>query len=117
MDKQILIEILCDKIDDEQFIDIIFKVLNIETLNSFKSNIKKDISQNPILSELLCNIYLNKLDIRVQELRKQKEININKNSKINNYSTQTNQLRIKEFKNLSKKKQTRLINQKKKLAL
>ena len=116
MDKQILIEILRKKINDQQFIDVIYKWLNIEMLNSLKFNNKKSMLQDVVISPILSNIYLNKLDIYVKKLCKQKKINTNKYRKINNYYIKiANLSRIKKFKNLSKDRQMKLINQKKRL--
>ena len=116
MDKLTLMKILKEKINDEQFIDVIYELLDIKMQNSLKRINKKDVSRNAIISPLICDIYLRKLDIHVEELLKQEKLNRKKHNRAdNNFINIIDLLHTKKCKNLFKDKKIILINQKIKL--
>lgn len=69
VDHSILINILRRKIQDERFLNLIWKLLHAgyEEEGSLKSS-KKGCPQGGVVSPILSNIYLHELDIFVQEL-------------------------------------------------
>lgn len=72
IDHHTLIDILKEKIDDEKFIRLIWKFLRAGYIENWKYN--KTMSGTPqgsIISPLLSNIYLDKLDKKMEELIQQ----------------------------------------------
>lgn len=71
IDQNILISILRKKIDDERFIQVIWKVLRSGVIsnNQFQQS-KIGTPQGGIISPILANIYLNELDIFVNQISK-----------------------------------------------
>ncbi len=64
-----LVKILRKKIQDEKFIQLIWKLIRIPIkINGILYVSKKGISSNNLLSSLLLNIYLNEFDIFLEEL-------------------------------------------------
>ena len=61
---KVLIDILKEKINDKRFIDLINKMYNVSTLcpETFWIKKKNGIIRGNVLSQILCNIYLDRLD-------------------------------------------------------
>ena len=74
LDQHKLVRILKEKIEDQRFIDLIFKLVNIGVI-SWKENRgpnpSKELVQESILSPILSNIYLHKLDLEVDQITKE----------------------------------------------
>jgi group II intron reverse transcriptase/maturase len=69
INRNVLINILKEKISDKRFMDLLCKMYNVGTLCPEKFWIKKinGVMQGNVLSPILCNIYLNKLDDYVKD--------------------------------------------------
>jgi hypothetical protein len=112
MDKEILINILKEKIDDLSFIHLISKLLNENAIGSQMNNftLSSKISQNCITFPILCNIYLHKLDLEIHKI--QKEYLVGRNRRLSNeYNNLTNIFKTNKFKSLINEKQTTITHQ------
>lgn len=79
INRNILINILNEKISDKRFTDLINKMYNVNTLcpEGFWIKNNNGVMQGNILSPILCNIYLNKLDDYViKEIKNKMEIGV-----------------------------------------
>lgn len=76
MDKHRLVNILREKIDDQRFLDLIYKLFNAGTIGwSMKSYLLPiDVPIDCVISPILCNIYLHKLDLEVEKIQKEFEL-------------------------------------------
>jgi retron-type reverse transcriptase len=69
-----LISILKEKINDQRFIDLIFKLFNagiIEWKEGLGSYLSKGVAQGSVVSSILMNIYLQKLDVEIASITKE----------------------------------------------
>ena len=73
IDRHRLISILKDDISDQRFIDLIFKLFNAGVIGWREGgpNPSEKVSQGSVLSPILCNIYLHKLDLEVDRIIKE----------------------------------------------
>lgn len=70
LDHKILLKILRKKIQDERFIQLIWKLIRVQIKNNgVYYTSKKGISKKGILSSLLLKIYENEFDVFLEELR------------------------------------------------
>ena len=101
MNRHRLVSILKEKIDDQRFIDLIFKLFNAGIIGWEKTldpDSSKNIGQESIISPILANIYLHKLDVKIAQMTKEYQ-----KGKIRrkNLKTVNTEHREKEFKFLS----------------
>jgi hypothetical protein len=115
MDRHKLINILNKKIDDQKFLDLIQKLFNANTIKTETKNlnIKKEILEESILSPILCNIYLHKLDIEVKKIQKKYEKG-KKKKLTKKFPHKTFKFKTKEFLRLPLEKRTKIITKTKK---
>ena len=64
--RRILVNILREDIQDQRFFNLIHKMFNTKTVNLLPSN---QVPQGSILSPLLCDLYLSKLDQEVKRIQ------------------------------------------------
>jgi len=71
IDRHRLVSILKEEIEDQRFIDLIFKLFNAGVIG-WKEGLgpdpSKGVSQGSVLSPLLSNIYLHKLDLEISKI-------------------------------------------------
>jgi hypothetical protein len=113
IDRHCLISILKEEIDDQRFIDLIFKLFNAGIIG-WKEGLGPDssegVAQGSVVSPILANIYLHKLDVEVASITKgyQKGKIRRKNTEAVNAERRI--YRRKEFKSLPPKKQAAIIS-------
>jgi retron-type reverse transcriptase len=112
IDKKKLINILQEKIDDQNFLDLISQLFNVGILgwkiNNFALSSKT--FQNCSVFIILSNIYLHKLDLEINKI--QKEHLAGKNRRLSNeYHNLTQILKTKKLKILPIEKQTAIAPQ------
>lgn len=103
IDRHRLISILREKIDDQRFLDLIYKLFNAGTIGGkeSESDLFFGIPKGSIISPILCNIYLHKLDLEIANIQKELDTSNRKRHQNKNYINLTKNLRTKEFKALS----------------
>lgn len=113
IDQKRLISILKEDIEDQRFMDLIFKLFNAGVIGWNESegpDLGEGISQGSILSPLLANIYLHKLDVEVasicSEYQNGKIRRVNKDA----INAERRILRKKDFKKLSPEKQAAVMS-------
>ena len=68
--RRILVNILREDIQDQRFFNLIHKMFNTKTVNLLPSNQPSEsVPQGSILSPLLCDLYLSKLDQEVKRIQ------------------------------------------------
>lgn len=79
-----LVKLLCNKINDQQFIDLIWKLLRAGYLegNSFKVS-SLGVPQGGIVSPMLSNIYLHEFDIFMENIIENRSSKVTNISKVN----------------------------------
>ena len=113
IDRHRLVSILKEDIEDQRFFDLIFKLFNAGVIG-WKEGLGPDpsegLSQGSVLSPLLANIYLHKLDEEVatitQEYQKGKKRKVNKDV----MNEERRIMRKKDFKSLSVEKQAAIMS-------
>jgi retron-type reverse transcriptase len=112
IDKHRLVGILCEKIDDQRFIDLIYKLINAGIIGwkVSKSDLFSRIPQDSIISPILCNIYLHKLDFEIANIQKEFDTNHRNRRNNKNYFNLTKPLRTKKFIPLSIEKRVTIQN-------
>ena len=113
IDRHRLVSILKEDINDQRFIGLIFKLFNAGVIG-WKEGLGPDpsqgVSQGSVLSPLLANIYLHKLDEEVAaitfEYQKGKKRRANKDV----INAERRLLRKKDFKKLSPEKQAAIMS-------
>lgn len=118
IDRHRLINILREKIDDQRFLDLIYKLFNAGTIESKggEFDLFSGIPQGYIISPILCNIYLHKLDLEVASIQNEFDTSNRKRRQNKNYINLTKTLRIKEFKELSIERRAAIQNARRKSA-
>ena len=106
INSSILVSKLEKIINDQPFIDIIYKILNSEyrKFSNYKYCLKADLSQKKAINSILTNIYLYELDIAMLGIAeefnnnsKKKEISLNQTQKFfNSVVNKNNQLKVAE---------------------
>jgi retron-type reverse transcriptase len=113
IDRHRLISILKEEIDDQRFINLIFKLFNAGIIG-WKEGLGPDpsegVAQGSVVSPILANIYLHKLDVEVASITKgyQKGKIRRKNTEAVNAERRI--YRRKEFKSLPPEKQAAIIS-------
>lgn len=113
IDRHRLVSILKEKINDQRFIDLIFKLFNAGIVG-WKEGLGPDplagVAQGSVVSPILSNIYLHRLDAEVAEITKeyQKGKIRRKNSEVLNAERRV--YRKKEFMRLSPEKQAAIMS-------
>jgi group II intron reverse transcriptase/maturase len=76
IDRHRLVNILREKIDDEPFFHLFNRMLNCPVVGAEKGgpSSKEGVPQGSVLSPLLANIYLHKLDLEVEKIRQQFDV-------------------------------------------
>nr|YP_009710072.1 hypothetical protein [Coleochaete scutata]QFU80177.1 hypothetical protein [Coleochaete scutata] len=76
IDRHRLINILQEKIDDEPFFHLFNRMLNCPVVGADKGgpSSKEGVPQGSVLSPLLANIYLHKLDLEVEKIRQEHDV-------------------------------------------
>ena len=110
-----LVNILCKKIDDQRFINLVHKLFNTNIIKfDIKGkNFNKGILEESILAPILCNIYLHKLDIEVKKIQKKYEIGKKKHFSTK-YPYKALLYKTKEFLRLPFEKRKKIITKTKK---
>ena len=125
-DHHVVIDILRKRIDDEAFIQLIWKFLKAGYMEQWEyGKTYSGVPQGSGVSPVLCNIYMNELDRHVEELAK--EFQKGKNKRINpRYKTLSNLMSIYRRKGdriwdqltpEERKVRTKILNEKKKRQL
>lgn len=114
IDKHRLISILCERIEDQRFLDLIYKLFNedILGLKINKSDLSFGVHQNSVISPILCNIYLHKLDVEVKEIQKEFSSSRRKRRVNKKYFNLIKFPKTKEFKSFSAEKWIAIQNSK-----
>lgn len=101
VNKNRLVSIINEKIDDQMFLDLIHKLFNAGVIGSkiTNSTIVSEIMQDSIISPILSNIYLHKIDLEVSQIQKEFEAG-NTRRLSNAYCNLTRAHRTKDFQSL-----------------
>ena len=118
IDKHRLVSILGEKIDDQRFLDLIYKLFNASILGWkwSESDLISGISQGSIISPILCNIYLHQLDLEVANIQKEFDTSSRTRRQNKTYVNLTQVPTTKEFKALSLERRAAIQNARRKNA-
>lgn len=112
MNRHRLVSILKEEIDDQRFIDLIFKLFNAGVIGwkeGFGSNFLKDVAQISIVSPILANIYLHKLDVEVANITKKYQKGKIRRKNLEAVNAERREYRRKEFKLFPPEKQAAIM--------
>jgi retron-type reverse transcriptase len=112
IDRHRLVSILRKKIDDQRFIDLIHKLFNAGIIGLGS---KEEILQENILSPILSNIYLHRLDIEVQKIQEEYESG-KKRRMSSEYSRKTRIIITKDFSGLPIERRATIMSKKRRKA-
>lgn len=113
IDRNRLVSILKEDINDQRFIDLIFKLFNAGVIG-WKEGLGPDpsqgVSQGSVLSPLLANIYLHKLDEEVAAITKEYQKGKLRRINLDVMNAERRVMRRKEFKELSLEKRAAIMS-------
>ena len=108
MDRHRLVNILKEKIDDQRFIDLIFKLFNAGVIG-WKEGLGPDpsegVAQGSVVSPILANIYLHKLDLEVAQITEEYQKGKIRRKNLEAVNAERREYRKKQFKLLPPEKQ------------
>ena len=113
IDRQRLVSILKEKINDQRFIDLIFKLFNAGIIG-WKEGLGPDpsegVAQGSVVSPILANIYLHKLDVEIAQITKEYQKGKNRCNNLEVYNAERRVYRRKEFKLFSPERQAAIMS-------
>lgn len=112
IDRYRLISILKEDISDQRFIDLIFKLFNAGVIGWFEGgpDPSEGVFQDSVLSPILCNIYLHKLDLEVDRIVNEFKQGKKRRLFADVYNAERRIYRSNEFKKLSALRQAAIIS-------
>jgi len=112
IDRHRLISILKEDISDQRFIDLIFKLFNAGVIGWREGgpDPSEGVSQGSVLSPILCNIYLHKLDLEVDRIINEYKQGKKRRLFADVYNAERRVYRSNEFKKLSPQRQAAIMS-------
>lgn len=113
IDRHRLVSILREDIEDQRFIDLIFKLFNAGLIG-WKEGLGPDssqgVSQGSVLSPLLSNIYLHKLDVEIAKITEEYQKGKKRRVVKDEFNAERRVYRKKEFKMLSPERRAEIMS-------